>query len=1318
MSDPSVSKLPADDLAHYCDLLEARGTGFWRYEHDIDRLTLSGGVPAALPNQPLSLRGFYRILHREDCREVSLRLSQAAAGSGDFRLECRVRGARRHWRWLEIRGRVTERGGAGRPGCSLGICCDITDRRVLEADLADSEERLQLVTDTITEVLWIAGVEPGTLHYVSPAYERIWRRPVSELYANPRSLLASVHPDDLGLVLARLERKKDGLPLDYEYRIVRPDGSIRWIWDRGFPVQELSGPIRRYVGVARDVTERKSMEVSLRASEERFRLFMDHTPAAAWIKDSEGRMVYVNRSFETIFRRPREDWLGRTDAELWPPEVARQNWENDRLALEAGTAREMVEVIPAPDGSPRYWRAFKFPMAGPGGDSFVGGVAIDITEQRRAEQESQALNAELEARVARRTAELEAALKELNRSEQRLSQALDRLTLAQQSAGAGTWTWDLRTGELEWSPELFRMFGLDPDSAASIETWRAALLAEDAAETEARLMAAVRDREQLTVEYRIVRPDGKVRWLQCSSRPRCGPGGEPLEQVGITLDVTEAKRAEAELAEKEQRWLLALESHDMGVWDWNVRSGRTVYSARLLTMLGYEDGAWGDDIGEWKQRVHPGDLPGVLAALENYFAGSAPRFEAEYRLCCRGGGYRWILDVGKLIERTPDGKPLRMVGTHTDIEDRKRAEDINERLAAIIEASSDLIATGQPSGGRITYINRAGRAMLGIDPEASLEHARVDDFYPPEAWAMLRREAIPAAIREGRWMGDNALLRCDGSELPVSQLLIVHRDPGTGKVAFLSTICRDISGRQEAERLLRESEERFRLIADSAPALIWMADPDRGRSFSSQVWLEFTGRGAVDELGCGWAAGVHPDDLERYFDVYNRAFEARAVYEVEYRLRRHDGSFRWLLEKGRPRYDVGRRFAGYIGSCVDITERVQGEADLAAAKRAAEAANLAKSRFLANMSHEIRTPMNGILGLANLLRRGEASPVQAGQLDRIEAAGRHLLCIIDDILDLSKIEAGRMAMHEESFGPAELLVALGGFGENAAAKGLAFEVDLDDLPMHLIGDATRLRQILTNFLGNALKFTETGSIRLAGRMLREWDSGCLLRFEVADTGPGLTAGQTALLFEPFAQVDDSPTRRRGGTGLGLAIARRLARLMGGEVGVESTPGEGSIFWVEVRLRKGAAPLSATARPEGSEPAEAVLRSKHRGAPVLLAEDDPINQEVALMLLEEAGLAPDLANNGLEAVTLAEARDYRLILMDIQMPEMDGIEAARRLREGSRARETPIVALTANVFSEDRALCVAAGMNDFLAKPVEPQRFFEVILAWLDRGGVG
>jgi PAS domain S-box-containing protein len=568
---------------------------------------------------------------------------------------------------------------------------------------------------------------------------------------------------------------------------------------------------------------------------------------------------------------------------------------------------------------------------------------------------------------------------------------------------------------------------------------------------------------------------------------------------------------------------------------------------------------------------------------------------------------------------------------------------------------------------------------------------------------------------------------------------VVRWAHGLGKLEFdaqnrpvtMHGTIQDITEQKQAQDALRDSEMRYRTLADSGQALIWTAGTDKLCNYFNRVWLDFTGRTLDQELGNGWAEGVHPEDFERCLAIYIANFDQRKAFSMDYRLRHRDGEYRWIQDDGKPRYNADGEFIGYIGYCLDITSRKNAEAELeehrnhleelvasrtaelAEARDAAEAANRAKSAFLANMSHEIRTPLNGIIGMTHVLRRSVITPIQADRLNKIDTAAEHLLSTINDILDLSKIEAGKVTLEEARVAINSLLANVNSIvSPRAQAKGLQLRIEAEHFPHPLLGDPTRLQQALLNYVTNAVKFSESGTITLRTIKQEENTESILIRFEVQDAGIGIAHETLSRLFTAFEQADNSTTRQYGGTGLGLAITRKLAELMGGEAGVESTLGVGSTFWFTARLKKSEG-LDALA-PLAITEAEKALRQRHQGRRILIVDDEPINLEVAKYMLEDVGLVVDTAEDGVYALSKSREAPYAAILMDMQMPNLDGIGATQRIRELPHHCQTPVLALTANAFAGDRAHCLEAGMDDFIAKPFNPELLYSVLLKWLEQ----
>ena len=369
------------------------------------------------------------------------------------------------------------------------------------------------------------------------------------------------------------------------------------------------------------------------------------------------------------------------------------------------------------------------------------------------------------------------------------------------------------------------------------------------------------------------------------------------------------------------------------------------------------------------------------------------------------------------------------------------------------------------------------------------------------------------------------------------------------------------------------------------------------------------------------------------------------------------------------------------------------------------------------MSHEIRTPLNAITGMAHLIKRQGLTPRQGENLAKLEMAGKHLIAVLNDILDLSKIEAGKLTLAKDRIDPAALAENVRAMMlEGILAKGLRFSLEVPADLHPVIGDSTPLQQALLNYTSNALKFTQSGHIILRIRPLDESPTRLRLRFEVEDTGIGIAADALPRLFTAFEQADNSLTRAYGGTGLGLVITRKIAEQMGGEAGASSIEGKGSTFWFTAHLPKagGRSDGAPSAPPEVDS--ETVIRKSFSGSRILLVEDDPINQEIGSHVLRETSLQVEVANDGIEAVSIASANDFDVILMDMQMPRMNGLEAAKAIRAMPRHASTPIIALTANAYDDDRVLCMAAGMDDFLAKPTSPDTLFAAVLKWLRHAG--
>ncbi|MBT3068827.1 PAS domain S-box protein [Rhodoferax sp. U11-2br] len=677
-----------------------------------------------------------------------------------------------------------------------------------------------------------------------------------------------------------------------------------------------------------------------------------------------------------------------------------------------------------------------------------------------------------------------------------------------------------------------------------------------------------------------------------------------------------------------------------------------------------------------------------------------------------------------------------LAATFIDLTERHLAESALAEREALLNATSRMSHTGgwafDPATGQGNWTPETAR-IHDVPEDAPVDVAKGLSYYGDQD-----RERIQAAIR-------NLIGKAEPYDLELEMLTAKGRrkwvrtigEPvvENGKVVWVHGAIQDITDQKAAEAALRASESRYQSVLDHAADAIFISNAQGQFLYVNEQARLLLGY-SNDELLHMSVAGITPDEGTEHSANTFVTLRRTGRVTTELLLKRQDGSL-VPVEINAILLPDGTSYGAYR----DITQRKLNNAELeryrhhleelvatrtadldqanqslVLARDAAQAANLAKSTFLSNMSHEIRTPMNAILGMANLLRRGGLTAEQADRLDKIDIASEHLLHVINNILDLSKIDAGSFVLENVPLTiPGLLSNVVSITHASAQEKKLKLEVNADAFPADLHGDPTRLQQAVLNYVSNAIKFSDNGTVSIRAINLEETAQWVHVRFEVTDTGIGITPEALPRLFNPFEQADNSTTRKYGGTGLGLVITKRLAELMGGDAGVQSVPGAGSSFWFTAHLQRKERRQTLAAPAAAGDP-ETLIRVHFQGARILIVDDEPINLELARYLLESAGLLVDSAEDGMQAIQRATVSTYAVVLMDMQMPILDGLEATRQIRMLPNYQHTPILAMTANAFTEDRARCLEAGMDDVLIKPVAPGLLFSSLLTYLERRG--
>jgi PAS domain S-box-containing protein len=713
----------------------------------------------------------------------------------------------------------------------------------------------------------------------------------------------------------------------------------------------------------------------------------------------------------------------------------------------------------------------------------------------------------------------------------------------------------------------------------------------------------------------------------------------------------------------------------------------------------------------WQHVFHPDDYARIEERW-NHSLKTGEVYEIEYRIRGRDGKFRWFLGRG-IPMHDDNGAITKWFGTCTDIHDRITAttelRDAIEFSRSVLESSTDGIKVLDPQG-RILSMNLSGREHFGLEDEHSYLMKDWTGFWQ-DAARIKAAQAVQEALagRTSQFEGFRPTLR---GRPKWWEVIVTPIADSTGAIHRILVVSRDMTERQQHENELR-------LLADALPQIVWMAKPDGRHDYYNKRWYDYTGRSTEDSVGIARWPVMHPADDEACWLHWQESLRTGQHYEFEYRLRRHDGEYRWFLGRGVPVRDESGTITKWFGTCTDIHDKVVSEHAMKQAIEQADAASMAKSEFLANMSHEIRTPMNAVVGLTNILSLSKPlTDKQREFIATLQVSAEQLLQLINDLLDMSRLESNGMHLEAIPFDLNKLVSEVLSINDvRAREKHITLE-QRGQCNSPLVGDPLRMKQIIMNLVGNAVKFTADGSVSV-NLFCKPHTAGSLVDVMIAveDTGIGIAPDQVGSIFGKFSQADTSTARRYGGSGLGLSIAKTLTELMGGQITVNSRPGKGSCFTVTLTLPSVKINESETS-PVKEKAAVENAPAKKDAAPfkVLLVEDYHANVLVATLLLQNFGYEYELASSGEEALQKLEEEPFGLVLMDVQMPQMNGYQATAIIREREAARggrRMPIIGMTAHALKGDRERCIDAGMDDYISKPFRPENLKATIDRYRD-----
>ncbi len=1057
------------------------------------------------------------------------------------------------------------------------------------------------------------------------------------------------------------------------------DNMPYWVRIAGQPLFDTAGKLTGFFAIEEDITEDKIREEEFH----RLSIVASANSAGVAFFDTNDCFTWVNESYERITGYSREELIGRSPTSfMFGQQTNLESIVRIRELTEARKSFREEFLQYRKDGS-AYWvrLSMQFVADELGSDIERFAVLEDISEEKDREQQ------------------------------------FERLSLVASANNKGISIFDPEE-TYAWVNEAFvHLTGYSADDLLGYEQVNRFMGPETDPEVKARVTSNLIRQQEFTEEFLFYRQDGSTFWARMNRQFIFDKDGKLVQKFSVIEDITEEREIEMRLKESENRFRRSLQKIGDNVWEHNFVTDETWFSQEENDLLGYTTADYKRNHRLWWSSVYPADLHILQENDRRTQAGEIDHHILEYRMVHRDGSIRWVLDRGVIIERGPDNKPLRMIGTHTDITRIKQTEiELEQRMRQFKSLAENtpgvLVEYEYRKDGSegYRYVSPSVERIIGLTPDEFFQH---ETYMHPDDRALNREKNLQSRETLEPFYNESRLIVPGRGIIWTSVTASFSYWTEEGSRVFTGFIM-DITQKKQTEHFLRKEEEKYRsIIANMNLGLLEVNLQDE-IIFANQSFCEMggydlrelLGKRAVDLFVVDQGKDVITERAKRRRDGHSDAYELM--------IRNKRGEAKWWLISGAPRYDDENELIGSIGIHLDITEQKQLEYDLILAREQAEASSKSKEAFLANMSHEIRTPMNAILGMAGQLKKTSLDDRQQFFLDNIHAASENLMIIINDILDLSKIEAGKLSLEYIGFEPKmvlnRLMQVLSHRAEEKGLKLMSSRCDSRLSPV-LIGDPYRLNQILLNLASNSIKFTQRGYVDITFDMVEDTPRQQKVHISVRDTGIGMDADFVKNIFEKFTQEDASITRKFGGTGLGMSICKDLVTLMGGEIFVHSEKGLGTTMTIEITFEKGSIydlPKTETIQFEPS-----MLRDKK----VLVVDDNEINRLLASTILRNYQVNVREATNGLDALEKIQTDLPDLVLMDIQMPEMDGLEATRIIRRDI-SLDLPLIALTANAIKGDHERFLEAGMNDYLSKPFKEDDLLRIISTWLGNNTSG